>query len=99
MTRYGDELIVAYGRCGVRGVLLEAERGAARGGVLPVPLVGDFQVGAGAVLVTSGGIGGNLDLVRAAWPERLGTTASMVAGVPAMWTAGCSGSPNPPGRG
>ena len=29
-----------------------------------------------AVIVTSGGIGGNHDLVRANWPERLGTPPS-----------------------
>ncbi|ANY09286.1 FAD-binding dehydrogenase [Pseudonocardia sp. HH130630-07] len=46
--------------------------------------VGEFSVRAGAVLVTSGGIGGDHDLVRANWPERLGTPpAHMVAGVPA----------------
>ncbi|WP_039923061.1 FAD-binding dehydrogenase, partial [Leifsonia aquatica] len=34
--------------------------------------------------VTSGGIGGNHDLVRAAWPERLGTPPDfMLSGVPA----------------
>ena len=37
-----------------------------------------------AVLVASGGIGGNLDLVRRYWPERLGPPPrEMVAGVPA----------------
>jgi predicted oxidoreductase len=36
------------------------------------------------VVVTAGGLGGNHDLVRKAWPERLGTPpARMVAGVPA----------------
>jgi hypothetical protein len=36
------------------------------------------------VIVTSGGIGGNHDLVRKAWPARLGTPpVTMVAGVPA----------------
>ncbi len=37
-----------------------------------------------AVIVTSGGIGGNHDLVRANWPERLGTPPQhMISGVPA----------------
>ena len=37
-----------------------------------------------AVIVTSGGIGGNHDLVRAAWPDRLGTPPDhLVTGVPA----------------
>ncbi|GID91888.1 FAD-binding dehydrogenase [Amorphoplanes digitatis] len=45
---------------------------------------GDFEYAAQAVIVTSGGIGGDHDLVRAAWPERLGTPPKrMVSGVPA----------------
>src|SRR5690606_14281963 len=45
---------------------------------------GEFQLSAGAVLVTSGGIGGNFELVRKAWPaDRLGPAPkSMIAGVP-----------------
>ena len=44
----------------------------------------DFEARGQAVIVTSGGIGGDLDLVRRAWPERLGTPPqTMVAGVPA----------------
>ncbi|NEE29129.1 FAD-binding protein, partial [Streptomyces sp. SID7982] len=36
------------------------------------------------VIVTSGGIGGNHDLVRAQWPERLGAPPEkMLSGVPA----------------
>jgi predicted oxidoreductase len=46
-------------------------------------VVGDFALKAQAVLVTSGGIGANFDLVRACWPERLGTPpAHMISGVP-----------------
>jgi predicted oxidoreductase len=46
--------------------------------------VGDFEITAQAVIVTSGGIGGDHDLVRKAWPERLGPPPrTMVAGVPA----------------
>ncbi len=45
---------------------------------------GDFELRAQAVIVTSGGIGGNHDLVRKSWPERLGEPPkTMVAGVPA----------------
>lgn len=45
---------------------------------------GAFELRAQAVIVTSGGIGGNHDLVRANWPSRLGTPPErMVAGVPA----------------
>ncbi|MGA6225773.1 FAD-binding dehydrogenase [Streptomyces umbrinus] len=45
---------------------------------------GAFEFKAQAVIVTSGGIGGNHDLVRANWPERLGTPPErMISGVPA----------------
>ncbi|MCE8516175.1 FAD-binding dehydrogenase [Ruegeria pomeroyi] len=46
--------------------------------------VGEFEVYAPSILVTSGGIGGNFDLVRKAWPRnRLGEPPrNMVAGVP-----------------
>jgi uncharacterized protein len=44
----------------------------------------DFAYAAQAVIVTSGGIGGDHDLVRKAWPARLGAPPKrMVAGVPA----------------
>ncbi|MGH4030769.1 FAD-binding dehydrogenase [Actinomycetota bacterium Odt1-20B] len=47
-------------------------------------VTGSFAFTAQAVIVTSGGIGGNHDLVRANWPERLGTPPErMVSGVPA----------------
>ncbi|GAA1238651.1 FAD-binding dehydrogenase [Kitasatospora nipponensis] len=47
-------------------------------------VAGAFELRAQAVVVTSGGIGGNHDLVRAAWPERLGTPpARLLSGVPA----------------
>ncbi|MEW1952436.1 FAD-binding dehydrogenase [Terrabacter sp. NPDC080008] len=79
-----DELIVTAGAVtGVRGRVLERD-GAARGRPSSRTEVGDFEITAQAVLVTSGGIGGNHDLVRRAWPERLGPPpARMVAGVPA----------------
>ena len=46
--------------------------------------IGEFEVYAPSLLVTSGGIGGNFDLVRKAWPrDRLGEPPrNMVAGVP-----------------
>lgn len=68
---------------GVAGEVLEpstAERGQRSGrGV-----IGAFELSAPKVIVTSGGIGGNFDLVRANWPvERLGPAPqTMVAGVP-----------------
>ncbi|OWL96799.1 FAD-binding dehydrogenase [Deinococcus indicus] len=69
---------------GVRGDVLEPSA-VARGEASSRVVVGDFDLRAGAVVVTSGGIGGNHDLVRRNWPrERLGEPpAFMVAGVPA----------------
>ncbi len=68
---------------GVRGAVLEAssvERGRPSSRIA----IGDFELHAQAVIVTSGGIGGNHDLVRAAWPARLGTPPhQMLTGVPA----------------
>jgi predicted oxidoreductase len=79
-----DELVVESGRVtGVRGAVL-ADDAALRGAPSNRDQVGDFDLRAGAVIVTSGGIGGNHELVRAAWPERLGTPpAHMLSGVPA----------------
>ena len=46
--------------------------------------VDDFEFTAEAVIVASGGIGGNHDLVRASWPDRLGVPPrQMISGVPA----------------
>ncbi len=68
---------------GVQGSVL-ADDAAPRGVASNRDVVGDFEFGARAVLVTSGGIGGDLDLVREAWPERLGTPpVDMLVGVPA----------------
>jgi uncharacterized protein len=79
-----DELTRTGGAVdGVRGTVLEPssiERGKASSRFE----IGDFELRAQAVIVTSGGIGGDHDLVRKAWPERLGTPPrTMVAGVPA----------------
>lgn len=79
-----DALVTRDGAVtGVQGKVLESstvERGAASSRTE----IADFTYSAHAVLVTSGGIGGNHDLVRAAWPERLGKPPErMVAGVPA----------------
>jgi uncharacterized protein len=68
---------------GVRGAILEpttAPRGVASSRVV----TGDFSLRAQAVIVASGGIGGNHDLVRQNWPQRLGPAPQrMVTGVPA----------------
>jgi predicted oxidoreductase len=79
-----DEVIVEGGTCvGVRGAVLEPSS-IARGEASSRVEVGDFELRAQATIVTSGGIGGNHDLVRKSWPARLGEPpASMVSGVPA----------------
>lgn len=79
-----DELVTAGGVVtGVRGTVLEPDD-APRGRSTSRVAVGEFAYGAQAVIITSGGIGGNHDLVRRAWPARLGTPPTrMVAGVPA----------------
>ncbi|HEY0889930.1 MAG TPA: FAD-binding dehydrogenase [Nocardioides sp.] len=79
-----DEVIVEGGAAvGVRGRVLEpsaVDRGRASSRIETA----DFELRGQAVIVTSGGIGGNHDLVRKAWPARLGEPPrSMVSGVPA----------------
>lgn len=68
---------------GVHGEILE-DSAISRGESSSRTVVGDFQLKAQAVIVTSGGIGGNHDLVRRNWPtERLGPAPEfMVSGVP-----------------
>ncbi|MFI1309533.1 FAD-binding dehydrogenase [Streptomyces albidoflavus] len=67
----------------VTGEVLEpstADRGQASGR----EVAGAFELRAQAVIVTSGGIGGNHDLVRRNWPGRLGTPPKkLLSGVPA----------------
>jgi predicted oxidoreductase len=69
---------------GVHGDVLEPTS-VARGESTSRVVLGDFTLHANAVIVTSGGIGGNFDLVRHYWPtERLGAApAFMLCGVPA----------------
>ena len=46
-------------------------------------VVGDFELQAQAVIVASGGIGANHELVRKNWPQRLGAAPKrMITGVP-----------------
>lgn len=60
-----------------------APSGAARGTATSREVVASFEITAGATIVSSGGIGGNHDLVRRQWPERLGPAPkTMIAGVP-----------------
>ena len=79
-----DELVVSGGAVsGVRGSVLAADA-AGRGRPTSREAVGDFELSAQAVVVSSGGIGGNHELVRANWPSRLGTAPErMITGVPA----------------
>ena len=67
-----DELIVDGGAVtGVRGTVLEPSS-EARGVKSSRNAIGEFEFRAQAVIVTSGGIGGNHELVRANWPTRMG---------------------------
>lgn len=79
-----DELIVSDGAVvGVRGAVLEPTA-AARGVATPRNTVGEFVFRAQAVIVASGGIGGNHDLVRKNWPKRMGRVPEqLLSGVPA----------------
>ncbi len=79
-----DHLVVDEGAVrGVRGTVL-AEDTSPRGVASNRDRIGDFELTAQAVIVTTGGIGANHDIVRQYWPERLGTApANMVTGVPA----------------
>jgi uncharacterized protein len=78
-----DELTVTDGTVtGVAGHLLEPS-GVARGQASSRVEVADFELRAQAVIVTSGGIGANHELVRANWPKRLGEPPrNMISGVP-----------------
>lgn len=79
-----DELVLEDGAArGVRGTVL-AEDDAPRGVASSREVIGEFELTAQAVIVTSGGIGADHDIVRKYWPERLGTPPrEMVTGVPA----------------
>jgi uncharacterized protein len=78
-----DRLFVTNGIVtGVAGAVLEPSA-AARGAETSRLAVGDFEFSAQAVIVASGGIGGNHDLVRQYWPARLGEAPrNMISGVP-----------------
>jgi predicted oxidoreductase len=78
-----DELIVEDGAVtGVRGAVLEPTS-AARGVASSRTVTGEFEFRAQAVIVASGGIGGNHDLVRKNWPARMGRVPEqLLSGVP-----------------
>ncbi|MFF8572326.1 FAD-binding dehydrogenase [Streptomyces sp. CA-100214] len=79
-----DGLVTTGGAVtGVRGAVLEPST-AQRGKPSSRTVVGEFELRAPVVVVTSGGIGANHELVRRNWPARLGTPPkSMITGVPA----------------
>ena len=67
---------------GVRGEVLEPSS-VERGHKSARTVVGDFALKAQAVIVTSGGIGSDHELVRRNWPQRLGPAPKrMITGVP-----------------
>jgi predicted oxidoreductase len=68
---------------GVSGTVLAAD-GCRRGQPSNRDEAGEFALGAQAVVVTAGGLGGNHELVRRNWPQRLGAPPKrMISGVPA----------------
>ncbi|WP_183096219.1 FAD-binding dehydrogenase [Nocardioides stalactiti] len=91
LVRFGfrhqvDELVVEDGAVvGVRGSLLEEDDDLARGVRSSREVVGEFDLRAAAVVVSSGGIGHNFELMRRNWPtDRVGPAPEhMIAGVPA----------------
>ncbi|MET0877566.1 MAG: FAD-binding dehydrogenase [Tardiphaga sp.] len=78
-----DALSITNGAVdGVSGAILEPS-GVARGESSSRHVIGEFALRAQAVIVASGGIGGNHDMVRQNWPKRLGAPPQrMISGVP-----------------
>jgi predicted oxidoreductase len=78
-----DALTVSNGTVdGITGAILEPDN-AERGNSSSRQVTGDFALRAQAVIVASGGIGGNHELVRQNWPKRLGEPPkNMISGVP-----------------
>jgi predicted oxidoreductase len=67
---------------GVQGDVLEPSN-AARGAASSRTVAGSFALRAQAIIVASGGIGANHDLIRRHWPKRLGEPPRhMISGVP-----------------
>lgn len=78
------ELITENGAVvGIQGHVLQPSD-VQRGKESSREVIGDFEYRADAVVIASGGIGANLDLVKKNWPSRLGIPPErMVSGVPA----------------
>lgn len=79
-----DQLLTDKGRVGgVSGAIL-APSSSKRGEPSNRTVVGGFDYSGHAILIASGGIGGNHELVRKNWPKRLGKAPQkMISGVPA----------------
>ncbi|MEN2767082.1 FAD-binding dehydrogenase [Ornithinibacillus xuwenensis] len=79
-----DYLVHANGRVTGAGGAVLVPSDAKRGETSSRDVVWDFEYEAEAIIVTSGGIGANFELIRKNWPTRLGNPPQrMVAGVPA----------------
>jgi uncharacterized protein len=78
-----NELITENGAViGARGDILVPSN-AKRGESSSREVIGSFEFHSQAVMVTSGGIGGNHELIRKNWPSRLGQVPKrMISGVP-----------------
>jgi predicted oxidoreductase len=78
-----DALSITNGTVdGVGGAILAPDN-VERGKSSSRNVVGEFALKAQAVIVASGGIGGNHELVRQNWPKRLGAPPKfMISGVP-----------------
>ena len=78
-----DALAITNGNVdGVAGSILAPDP-VARGNSSSRHTTGEFTLRAQAVIVASGGIGGNHDLVRQNWPKRLGDAPrNLISGVP-----------------
>ena len=78
------ELITSDGAVtGVRGTVLAADH-SPRGVASNRDKIAEFELTAQAVVIATGGIGGNHDMVRRYWPAELGTAPeAMITGVPA----------------
>jgi len=78
-----DALSITNGTVdGVGGAILAPDN-VQRGKSSSRNVVGEFALKAQAVIVASGGIGGNHELVRQNWPKRLGAPPKfMISGVP-----------------
>src|ERR1700712_2497688 len=85
LFRHRVTQLTTFGRrvTGVAGEIL-APSTVGRGEPSSREVVGDFALSAGSVIVTSGGIGGNHDLVRRNWPGGFGAPpTNLLSGVPA----------------